>query len=169
MLLETERLIIKNLEDSDLSDLFELDSCSEVYKFFDNQTSKTIEESKVWLDWIKNQYILKGIEVCAVFRKEDFCFIGLCGLRIKTDLFSDNQERYELVYRFMKKHWGKGYATEASKAWISYAVETLKIKHVFAEIDPENSNSIAVAEKLGMKKLEELSKGGLFLYCIKLP
>ncbi len=78
-----------------------------------------------------------------VFRK-DGTFLGWCGLR-----FSPEKNEVDLGYRLMKKHWGQGYATEASQACLEYGFKTLGLKRVVAQASPENIPSIKVIQKLG--------------------
>jgi len=49
--------------------------------------------------------------------------------------------------------WGNGYATEAARAMLDHADQTLKLPIVYAIIDPENVRSMRVTERLGMKPL----------------
>lgn len=56
----------------------------------------------------------------------------------------------EIGWRFNRSAWGKGYATEAAKAILDYALETLDLDGVIADIDPEKFGSIHVAAKIGM-------------------
>lgn len=56
----------------------------------------------------------------------------------------------EIGWRFNREAWGNGFATEAAKPVLDYALETLKLDRVVADIDPDNSASIRVASKIGM-------------------
>lgn len=50
----------------------------------------------------------------------------------------------------MKRYWGKGYATEASKVCLEYGFETLNLSRIIAKAMPDNTGSIKVMQKLGM-------------------
>ncbi|KQQ84205.1 GNAT family N-acetyltransferase [Aureimonas sp. Leaf324] len=56
----------------------------------------------------------------------------------------------EIGWRFKRDVWGKGFATEAAKPVLEYALETLDLDRIVADIDPDNSGSIRVALKIGM-------------------
>lgn len=56
----------------------------------------------------------------------------------------------DLGYRFMKKAWGKGYATEAAYACIKYGFEKLNLNHIVGRAMPDNVGSLKVLEKCGM-------------------
>jgi RimJ/RimL family protein N-acetyltransferase len=55
----------------------------------------------------------------------------------------------EVGWTVAREHWGKGYAAEAARAACEWAHDVLGAKHVVSLIDPQNKNSIRVAEKLG--------------------
>lgn len=57
----------------------------------------------------------------------------------------------EIGWRLRPKYWGKGYATETARVIIQYAVKSLKLQEVIAEIQKMNKGSIRVAEKIGME------------------
>ncbi len=71
--------------------------------------------------------------------------IGMCGL-IKRDALPD----VDLGYAFLPRYWGAGYAPEAGAAVLAYARETLKLPRVVAIVDPLNTPSIRVLERLGL-------------------
>ena len=57
----------------------------------------------------------------------------------------------ELMYHLAKKHWGKGFATEAAKACIDYGMNVLQFKKIEASIDPRNHTSQKILEKIGFQ------------------
>src|SRR5690606_30529073 len=78
--------------------------------------------------------------------KETGEFIGWCGLKYLAD---ENQT--DLGYRLLKKHWNKGYATEASRACLDYGFHVLGLKKIIARAMKPNVNSIKIMQKLGMQ------------------
>jgi RimJ/RimL family protein N-acetyltransferase len=62
------------------------------------------------------------------------------------------RETWEIGWAFGRAHQGKGYATEAGRALLAYAFQTLKAHRVIATCQPENIASWHVAEKLGMRR-----------------
>ena len=61
-------------------------------------------------------------------------------------------ETYEIGWAFSHAHQGKGYATEAGRALVAYAFETLEAHRIIATCQPQNVASWRVAEKLGLKR-----------------
>ncbi|MEP3279276.1 MAG: GNAT family N-acetyltransferase [Stappiaceae bacterium] len=66
----------------------------------------------------------------------------------------------EIGWRFIRQKWGQGFATEAAAAVLNYGIKTLGLKRIVADIDPENTPSIKVAEKIGMQFTEHRNHDG---------
>lgn len=72
--------------------------------------------------------------------------IGYCGLR-----YLDELKEIEVLYGLAKAHWGKGIATQATKAAIAYGFNVANLDRIIAMALPENQASIRVIEKAGLK------------------
>ncbi|MCD0473822.1 GNAT family N-acetyltransferase [Flavobacterium sp. EDS] len=146
---ETERLILRELEYTDENDLFEMDSDPEVHLYIENNPVKEISEITKVIEMLKKQYQENGIARWAVVDKQTNECVGWSGLKYFNESLNKHNNFYELGYRFKKKHWGKGFATEAAIAILNYGFSNLKVDSVFAITDPNNSNSKKVLTKLG--------------------
>jgi len=93
-----------------------------------------------------NQYEKYGQGRLNMFDKQSGEYIGWCGLKYLTE-----SRQTDLGYRLLKKHWGKGYATEASTACLNYGFNTLNLEKIIGTAMKENTASIKVFEKLGLK------------------
>lgn len=149
ILVETERLILRELEFIDEIDLFEMDSDPEVHLFIENNPVKSIEEITKVIEMLKKQYKENGIARWAVIDKLTNECVGWSGLKYFNQSLNNHNNFYELGYRFKKKHWGKGYATESSTAILDYGFANLNVDKFFAITDPQNVNSKKVLYKLG--------------------
>lgn len=149
ILAETERLILRELEYTDEKDLFEMDSDPEVHLFIENNPVKSIGEITKVIEMLKKQYKENGIARWAVIDKLTNECIGWSGLKYFNQPLNKNNNFYELGYRFKKKHWGKGFATESSIAVLDYGFANLNVDKIFAITDPKNANSKKVLFKLG--------------------
>lgn len=147
--IETERLILREFELSDADGMFELDSNPNVHLFVGNRPVKHIEESVDYIKFVQKQYAALGIGRWAVVLKETNEFIGWSGIKYITDEINNHKDFYELGYRFIEKHWGKGYASEAGIAFVDYAFNEMKVEKLYAYADAGNENSRKVLEKLG--------------------
>lgn len=86
-------------------------------------------------------------------RKSSCEIIGSCGFARPH-----GTQEIELGYRFARKHWGKGYATEITKAALQYGFQKLGFSEIIAMTDPQNLASQKILNKIGF------TKRGLELY-----
>jgi RimJ/RimL family protein N-acetyltransferase len=152
--IETQRLILREISASDETDLFELDSNPEVHRYLGNEPVTDIEQIRTVIKNLQQQYLDHGIARWAVIDKQTNECIGWAGLRFHQ-LLNNHTAIYELGYRFKQQHWGKGFATEASRAILQFGFETFKPTYIYAITDPENANSIHVLTKLGFQLIEQ--------------
>lgn len=75
-------------------------------------------------------------------------FVGLCGL-IEKEVVGEAET--DLGYFLLPTYWGRGFAAEAAGAVMRYAFRNPRLESLIALVHPENSQSIAVARKLGMR------------------
>lgn len=160
ILIETERLILRELEYTDENDLFEMDSDPEVHLFIENNPVKSIDEIQKAIKMLKEQYVENGIARWAVVDKLSNECIGWSGLKYFNEQINNHKNFYELGYRFKKKHWGKGFATESSIAVLNYGFKNLGVDTIFAITDPNNVNSKKVLTKLGFQFQETFDYEG---------
>ena len=150
-IIETDRLYMRELQQTDVDGMFELDSNAAVHQFLGNNPIKSKEEAAKVIDFVRKQYEDLGIGRWAVVLKETDEFIGWSGLKFFKETVNGEKDFYELGYRFIEKHWGKGYATETAKASITYAFDVLKQEKVFAMTELGHKASISVLEKIGFR------------------
>ena len=86
-----------------------------------------------------------GIGRWAAVHRATGAVIGFAGLKYLPELGV-----VDLGYRFLPAFWGRGLATEASRACLAYGFETLGLERVIGLTDPENQASMRVLEKVGM-------------------
>ena len=160
-LIETERLILRELRNEDVNGMFELNSSLEVQRYVGNKPIKSLEEASRDIEFIQNQYLKNGIGRLAVVEKETGLFIGWGGLKLITEEMNGFKNFYELGYRFLPKYWGQGFATEVAKASIKYGFEKLKLDSIYAIADVQNIASNHVLQKVGFTKIEIFNYQGL--------
>lgn len=144
-LLETERLLLRPFILEDAQDFYDLNADPEVTKYTGDGAFENVEAAA---NFIRNYhpYTTEGMGRWAVLRKEDDAYLGWCGLRFVPEL-----ENVDLGYRFFKKYWGQGYATESSRACLEYGFNDLNLRTILARAMQANVGSIRVMEKLGMQ------------------
>jgi RimJ/RimL family protein N-acetyltransferase len=87
-----------------------------------------------------------GFGVWPVVSKQTSRVVGESGIT-----YIPGTRDVEIAWLFKADAWGNGYATEAARAVLSYAFESIGLKRIYALIDRENPASIAVANRLGMR------------------
>jgi len=151
---ETDRLYLREFVDGDYNDLCEILQDKEVMYAYEHSFSD--DEVKSWYNkLITSHYEKHGFGLWAVIHKETNEFLGQCGLTIQE---LNGNEYLEIGYLFKKKHWHKGYATEAASGCKKYAFEKLNAKSVCSIIRASNIASQNVATRIGMKKTGEIMK-----------
>src|SRR3990167_7682419 len=145
--LETERLVLKTPELSDLDKLVTLRSDNEVMQYTGEGGAQTKEQVKEYLDFAISYLNKHGMGLCLVFEKESGTFIGEAGLNHL--LFDDTQPEIEIDYHLYKKFWGKGYGTELAKAIVQWAFQHLATTKLVSATYPENVASQKVLIKAG--------------------
>lgn len=145
--IETDRLILRDFNESDLDSVYKYLSDVDVCKYmvFD---ALNMEQSNEYLSFfikIQSDQPRKYIKF-AIIQKDSDELIGECGINI-PDM---EHEKGEIVYRLNKDHWGNGYATEAIKAIIEFGFGSLNLHRIEAWCDIRNKGSINVLEKAGM-------------------
>lgn len=138
-IIETDRLILRRYLKSDLQDLYEYLSDAEVVKYEPYQPMN-MSEVENNLDWR-----ISTDEMIAVELKANGKMIGNVYLG-KRDF-----ESLEIGYVFNKEYWGKGYAKESCSALIQQSFKN-GVHRIFAECDPQNSNSWKLLEALGFTR-----------------
>jgi len=147
--IETERLLMRPLNMNDVDALYKLDSDPLVMKYLGNRPVKNLDEVNFYLKTILRQYELYDIGRWAVMEKSTREMIGWAGLKYMNEETNGHKDFYDVGYRFRPEFWGKGYATEATNAWIDYAKKYLNIQTLYASAHIENIASQNVLKKCG--------------------
>ncbi|MEG0942223.1 MAG: GNAT family N-acetyltransferase [Angelakisella sp.] len=145
MILETERLYLREMEQADYMALCKILQDKDVMYAYEHAFSDA--EAQEWLDKQMKRYRDYGFGLWAVVLKETDEIIGQCGLTMQE---YNNSQVLEVGYLFQKAFWHMGYAGEAAIACKKYAFETLHADEVFSIIRDNNIPSQNVARKNGM-------------------
>ncbi|MGV6862223.1 MAG: GNAT family N-acetyltransferase [Putridiphycobacter sp.] len=158
--IETERFILRPLKLSDVDGIFKLDSDPDVHQYLGGNPIKTLDQAKHIIETVQSQYQSHGIGRWAIEDKNTHEFMGWSGLKLE-DKVRPNLTYYDLGYRIIKDHWGKGIATETAQAALQFGFETLKVNEIFAAADVANLGSNTVLQKIGMKFIEVFDYEGI--------
>lgn len=147
--IETKRLVLKDFAPGDWKTIHDYSSDPKVVRFVPFGPN-SLAQAKAY-----HRLLLR---VRREKPREDFCFlifskteglpVGGCRLNSKGSVHKDASLGYVLI----RRHWGKGYATEAAKALIHFGFSKLKLHRIWATCDTRNKASARVLEKAGMKR-----------------
>lgn len=167
---ETERLILRELTPDDAADFYRIYSDTETMRFQTLPENYSIEVEHYYLGkHVENYYRTLGFGIWAVIFKENNNLIGRCGL-VRQPLEGD--EAIEVSYLIEREFWNRGFASEAASATLKIGFEKYNLPRIVAFIDPRNTASVRVAEKIGMRferKVEFKSFGEVNLYTAEKP
>ena len=148
----TERLRLAHFTDADRAPFAELNADPEVRRFFPG--TMTRDESDAFVDRIVSDTRAHGLGLYAVHLRGG-PFVGMCGLaRVTFEpsvLPPSRGPHVELAWRFAKRAWGHGYATEAALACKRHGLDDLGLEELFAFTVQENERSRRVMERIGME------------------
>jgi ribosomal-protein-alanine N-acetyltransferase len=142
-IIETERLFLREFRTADAKHMFELNADPEVIRHTGDLPFVSLTEAKEFLENYSD-YQVNGFGRWAVILKESEEFLGWCGLKLNEEQLVD------IGFRFFRKNWNKGFATESAKATLAYGFNTLNIDAIIGRASSENKYSIRVLEKLNM-------------------
>ena len=143
--METPRLWMREMRPEDAADFYALNADPEVLKFTGDEPFKDVDDSRQFLEnYPSISYEKDGYGRWTCIEKSSGEIIGWCGLRLQSSGETD------LGYRFHKRFWGKGYATESSILSLNVGFEELHLSYIIARACDENVASIRVMQKLGM-------------------
>jgi ribosomal-protein-alanine N-acetyltransferase len=160
LILETERLLMRAMKHQDAEALFEMDCNPNVHKYLWNKPLTKVEEVHDYIEKVNQQYLDHKIGRFVVVEKESMQLIGWAGIKFNTEMVNKKINFYDIGYRLNENFWGKGYATEASFAWLKYGFEEMKITLMEAAAHHENIASNKILQIIGMKNTEQYLEDG---------
>ena len=146
ILIETERLLLREITLDDKEVLFKLHSDPAVQKYTGEAVVESVEEMERAIKTRISNYKKYGYGRWATILKSGKQFVGWAGLAYLPEF-----DEIDLGYRFLPEYWGSGLATEASEAILDYGFNQLGLEKIVAIAMKENLASIRVMEKVGME------------------
>jgi RimJ/RimL family protein N-acetyltransferase len=146
--LETERLVLRRFTEADVHNLFELDSDPEVMRFLTGgkSTPRDVIRSQTLPRILRYYELFEGFGFWAAIEKSTGEFLGW----FEFIPLEGGPSEVELGYRLRRSAWGKGYATEGSRALICKGFTELGVRRVVAQTMAVNMASRRVMEKAGL-------------------
>lgn len=155
---ESDRLYFRRILPSDAEGLYLLRSNDEVMRFMDTKKMESITEAEKMISSIDESF-KNGTGInWGIVEKRTNKFIGYFGFwRIVPE-----HCRAEIGYALDSKYWGNGYMNETLRTMIKFGFVNMNLHSIEANVNPANSNSIKLLEKIGFKKEAYFRENFLF-------
>jgi RimJ/RimL family protein N-acetyltransferase len=142
--LETERLILRGLEPSDLDAYAAMYADREVVRHL--ELGRPMDRGAAWRSMAIHlgHWQLRGYGQWALVERASGKLVGRAGL-----FEPEGWPGLEVGWVLARPHWGRGFATEAGRAALAYAFDVVGAERIISLIRPGNERSIRVAERLG--------------------
>ncbi len=146
--LETERLTLREIRESDAAAVFAIFGDEQVTRYYDVTTMTTMAQARQMAARLRERNDKGDTLRWGVVRKSDHQFIGTGGF----NHFMRGWAVAGIGYDIASAYWNHGYMTEALRAILRYGFETLHLNRVEAHVMPANDASARVLEKLGFQR-----------------
>lgn len=145
IVLETERLFLREMEHADFDALYAVLGDSDIMRHY----PYIFDEARVrrWIDVNLQRYRQLGFGLWAMCLKESDAMIGDCGLTMQN---IDGEIKPEIGYHVAKSFQRKGYASEAARACRDWAFENTAFDRIYSYMKADNAPSLATAKAAGM-------------------
>ncbi len=147
-ILETERLILRTFEETDLDPMTAINQDPRVMEYLLGPVDRA--GTQALIDKINQHDLDYGYTLYAVELKSTGEFIGFVGL-LTPNFDAHFMPNTEIGWRLSSKHWGNGYAPEAATAVLKYAFKVLELPEVVSFTVVNNQKSRRVMEKIGLQ------------------
>ena len=152
--LTTTRLELRSVQIGDVEVVHELWTDEHVRHFLFDERVMPLEEARSIVEQSVRSFEERGYGVWLAFSRETAKLIGFAGLLQSSD------ESPNLIYGVHPDFSGNGFATEAAKAVLDFAFDTLGLDCVKADVDEPNVTSVRILEKLGMRQIRRAIVAG---------
>ena len=150
IVLETPRLLLREMTLADLDFVAEMLAHPEVMRFYPKLYSR--DEAQAWVERQLGRYTQHGHGLWLVLDKHSLSPLGQVGLLTQE---VDGLLEPEIGYLIHRPFWRQGFATEAASTVKQYALKEGGHNYVISLVRPENEPSQGVARKLGMQPVRE--------------
>ncbi len=158
VILETERLVLRELELTDTAELSKVLSDEESMKYYPRPF--TAREVNAWIERNIERYAECGYGLWAVIEKKSGVFVGDCGITMQD---IDGSFLPEIGFHIITCYRGRGYAAEAAAACRDYAFTYSGFDRVYSYTGTDNLAAQKVALKIGMKEIKRYVRNGISL------
>jgi RimJ/RimL family protein N-acetyltransferase len=144
IVLETERLLFRDHQESDLETFCAMEMDPEVRRFVGGYPrTRADAEHKFRTTFLRARKT--SLPFCATIYKPEGRYIGRCGLHPVP------VNDAGLGFYLARAYWGRGLATEAARAFVDYGFRVLRLPRIVSSVEAGNDGSVRVLENVGFK------------------
>lgn len=144
--LETERLLLRELTDEDAESIFACFSDHDVTRYYGLEPLERLDQARKLIDFFAQNYVERRGIRWGIERKGG----GIIGT-IGFNAWVPKHKRAEIGYEIHPEHWRKGYASEAIAAIVAYGFDALDLMRIGAVVFTENDPSQKLLLKMGFQ------------------
>ncbi|MFZ3214560.1 MAG: GNAT family N-acetyltransferase [Candidatus Acidiferrales bacterium] len=146
-ILETERLLLRQLAADDAAFILELLNEPAFLQNIGDRGARTLDDARRYIaNGPVASYKRFGFGLYLVALKESGVPIGICGLLKRETL-----EHVDIGFALLERFRSQGYAYESASAVLDYGCRVLRLQRIVAITAPHNQASIALLQKLGLR------------------
>jgi len=146
--IETDRVCVRPLSESDLPSILAINSDEEVVKFLGHAPWQAMADAEAWFERISKLQAAGSALEFVIAAKESGNVIGRCGL---FD-FEEANAHARLGYILARAFWGQGYMREALTALISCAFSEMDLRRLEANVEANNTASASLLRRIGFTR-----------------
>lgn len=161
-IIETPRLLLRPFQPDDAYGIFQMDTDPKVMHFLGGVRLKTSAEAIQTVNHVIQQYEERGIGRYTVIEKDTGDYVGWSGLKLEKSDVEGYEKYYDLGYRLLQKHWGKGYATESAIASVEFGFDTLQLSEILGRVFIQHQASQNVLHKAGLRRFMKINATDFF-------
>ena len=156
MRIDTERMVVRELEASDVDALHAVCSDPDVVRYVDVGEPLARDQCELWIERSIANYGSRGYGAAAVIERSSGRFIGYAGI-----VHAPDRTEPEIIYAFEKAAWGRRLASELAPPLVRFGLIDCRLPLLLATIAAENAPSRRVVEKCGfrLREMEANSDG----------
>ena len=142
------RVVLRALRSSDVPDLFAIFSDPDVVRYWDGALMTSAADASEYLQQIEANFRDRQLFQWGISNQATASILGTCTLlHVNT-----THQRGEIGFALGKPHWRKGLARDAVATLISFAFERMDLHRLEADVDPRNTRSLRLLERLGFQR-----------------
>ena len=145
--LDTGRIQLRRMQKRDAADMYEYSKNPDVTKYLLWEPHPDKVHTTRYLSYIQSRYRAGDFYDWAVIWRQSEKMIGTCGFT----RFNHDANSAEVGYVLNPDYWGMGIAPEAVKTVMRFGFSEIGLHRIEAKYMAENTRSLGVMEKLGMK------------------